>query len=89
MERVEVGGVPTVDIRSRKVQISSFLWTELQQHECCACVCNCAVCSMTQHNTTHLHTLCPGNWLETLSVSILLLSEIIRWRCYFAAAAAV
>ena len=38
MERVEAGGVPTVDIRSRKVQISSFLWTELQQHEWCVCV---------------------------------------------------
>ena len=30
MERVGGGVLPTVDIRSRKVQISSFLWTELQ-----------------------------------------------------------
>ena len=86
MERVG-GGVPTVNIRSRKVQISSFLWTELQQHERCVCVC-----VTVQHDTTlcyTVHTLCPGNWLETLSVSILLLSEIIRCRCYSAAAAAV
>ena len=44
MERVEVGGVPNVDIRSRKVQISSFLWTELQQHEWCVCVCVTVQC---------------------------------------------
>ena len=87
MERVG-GGVPTVNIRSRKVQISSFLWTELQQHERCVCVCVC-VCNCVAWHYTTLHMLCPGNWLETLSVSILLLSEIIRWRCYSAAAAAV